>query len=104
MAAQGRLGPCDPGSRGKRAHQGGLVVRMALFLGMTATKPFPQPLAPWQRWFLPEFMKTCNYQAGPGWVRSDLIFFLPRYTASCPCRRGVPSHIPSWMAPRGCGS
>lgn len=37
-------------------------------------------------------MKTCNYQASSGCERSDLLFFLPRYTESRPgqCRKWVP--------------
>lgn len=90
----GDWAPCDPGSRGKRARQAGLVLRMALFLGMIATKPFPQLLSPRQQRFLPEFMKTCNYQAGPGWERLVLLFFLPRYTASGPGQGSKRSPLP----------
>lgn len=70
------------------------MVRMALFLGMMAMKPFPQLLSPRQRRFLPEFMKTCNYQAGPGWERSALLFFLPRYTVSGPGQCSKRSPLP----------
>lgn len=73
-----------------------------MFLGMIATKPFPQLLSPRQRRFLPEFMKTCNYQAAPGWERSDLIF-LPRCTESRPgqCSKWSPLPCSFLAGPEG---
>ena len=88
----------------ERARQGGPVVRMDSFLGMVATKPFPSfsraATVPSR-----SVMKTCNYQAAPGWGRSDLLVFLPRYTESGPgqCRKRIPLPCSFPHSPAGCG-
>lgn len=85
----GRLLSCmsEEAEELERAHQGGPVVRMDSFLGMVATKPFPH-FSIVATAASRSVMKTCNYRAGPGWERPDLLVFLPRYTESRPgqCR------------------
>lgn len=85
MQALGEAGLAAPVCPGKRRSQEGHT-RVVWRLG------WPRFWGRLPRSLVPRFsiaatapsrsvMKPCNYPAAPGWEHSDLLFFLPRYTA-----------------------